>query len=388
MPAISVRRSFSEELIALKNSARKMYKSATEVLVELQFGQVPTAEFLPESRIPNCQKYALQDGYRLVLQRFQRGDSLIALVVGKHDRVDAFLDAHKDKWFDPKTCAPLQLAEGADTGPSNRTRTSARDGREVSENALARYAPVAVPSRRALFGALDDATLAAVGVSADRIPGLRAEYDGPDAPELVSVLEDIQQHDPKLSDLLWSHAIEPSNVTLTAILALRDRVFPEKLPDVAVSQPEFAWPTPSDSTIAPKGNIRKTASHAHRIKKSKLRTRKLAPSKKKLTTKAKAVAKPRPKPKPTRSRAVVRPAELPQRLSIASLKRYLAARDFRPVDNRNVGGGVWVLAPERTFAPVAKQLARRGVKCKFFPRGTRQREERPSWLIDAFKRLS
>jgi hypothetical protein len=388
MPAISVRRSFSEELIALKSSARTVYKSATEVLFELQVGEAPTAEFRPESRIPNCQKYAPQRGYRLVLQRAQRGDSLIALVVGTKAHVDAFLDAHKNQWFDPKTCAPLQLAEGSYAAPSGKRATMHRDGREGYGPALPPGAKEEVPAKRGFFDALDDVTLASVGVSAASIPHLRAEYDGPDAPELLSALQHVEQHDPRLGDLLLSHAILPSNETLNAILALKDRVVPQLLPDVAVSESDLASTDASTPTIAPKVVRKKTASGVRRVEKSVSRSRKSVRPKKKLSTKSKAVAKKRTKTKTVFRSRVVQSASLPQRLSMASLKRYLTANDFRPVDNRNVGGGVWVLAAERTFAPVAKQLASRGVKCKFFPQGTRQREARPSWLIDAFKRLS
>ena len=81
--------------------------------------------------------------------------------------------------------------------------------------------------------------LRAVGVSADHLRGLRKEYGGADDPDFTSVLQSIERQDNKLSDVLWNHAIAPSDVTLTAIMGLKDRVASEGARDEAVSPPQL-----------------------------------------------------------------------------------------------------------------------------------------------------
>ena len=50
--------------------------------------------------MPNCVKFELPDGYRLVMQLTETGDSLLALAVATHDHVESFLDGHKGYVFD------------------------------------------------------------------------------------------------------------------------------------------------------------------------------------------------------------------------------------------------------------------------------------------------
>jgi hypothetical protein len=205
----------------------------------------------------------------------------------------------------------------------------------------------------------------------------------------MSVLQSIERQDNKLSDLLLDHAVKPSDVTLTAILGLKDRVPSDGARERVPSPSPLAESAPVASTRAPKATQkRKPIKGTGRAVKSKTVVRKAAAKRRGIAVRRGAVkATTRPQ-RSTASPKAHRAATLPQRLSLAAVKRYLEAHDFRPVDNRSFGGGIWVLAPERRFAPVAKLLGGRGVKCKFFPAGTRQREERSSWLIDAFKRLS
>ena len=83
MPRIVLRPSFSKDLDGLKRTARKQYERASGILIELQRDVEPTVPRRAESRIPNCVKYELQDGYRLVMQKAEGSESvLIALVIG------------------------------------------------------------------------------------------------------------------------------------------------------------------------------------------------------------------------------------------------------------------------------------------------------------------
>lgn len=412
MPSISARRSFSQELLDLKNAARKVYKSATEVLVELQLGHVPTAVLRPDSRIPNCQKYELQDGYRLILQRAERGDALIALAVGKHEYVDGFLDVHRGELFDPHESAPWQLATTADVD-----RSRARLGGKLAHPPSSRrdvpevHAPPEITRyRRAFFTALDDQTLAAIGVPSRHVPSLRAEYDGPDAPELLSALTEIQDESPILADLLLGHAVEPSNISLQRLLGLvripavdtQASGTSADLGQVASSQGRPAPGAPDSRLLGtmggphparrrrPKHERTKTKARGSKVRRS---TPIHAKTKRKRTGKALAAfARRTPSSSKAKSpssspRTKVSPPRFSRRPTAASLKRYLDQRGFPPVDNRALGGGIWVLAQRRTFGPVAKELGKHGVQCQFFPAETRRKEKRPSWLIDAFKKL-
>ena len=95
MPNIILRPTFNKDLDGLRLSSRKHYQRASEILLELQRDQEPSAPRRPESRIPNCVKFELPDGYRLVMQRTETEKALLALVVGTHDHVESFLDGHK-----------------------------------------------------------------------------------------------------------------------------------------------------------------------------------------------------------------------------------------------------------------------------------------------------
>src|SRR5271165_1371729 len=117
MPKIILRPTFSKDLDGLRRSARKQYQRASEILLELQRDQKPSAPRRAESRIPNCEKFELPDGYRMVMQQTGAGDSLLALVVGTHDHVESFLDGHKGYVFDPSTgrVRELRLATAVET---------------------------------------------------------------------------------------------------------------------------------------------------------------------------------------------------------------------------------------------------------------------------------
>jgi mRNA-degrading endonuclease RelE of RelBE toxin-antitoxin system len=89
MPKIVLRPTFSKDLDGLRRSSRKHYQRASEILLELQRDQEPSASRRSESRIPNCVKFELPDGYRLVMHRTETEESLLALAVGTHDHVES-----------------------------------------------------------------------------------------------------------------------------------------------------------------------------------------------------------------------------------------------------------------------------------------------------------
>ena len=117
MPSIKFKKSFTKDLDGLKRNARKQYQRVGEILLELQQDQTPSATLRSESRLPNCIKFELQDGYRVVFQRVEGEQTLIALAVGTHEHVDSFLDGHKGYIFDAKsgTLKELRLASADET---------------------------------------------------------------------------------------------------------------------------------------------------------------------------------------------------------------------------------------------------------------------------------
>src|ERR1700720_195093 len=117
MPRIILRPSFSKDLDGLRRSSRRHYKSASEVLLELQRDLEPSAPRRAETRIPKCHKFELPGGYRLVLQGGESDATMVALVVGTHDHVESFLDGHKGYVFDGRTgrVGELRLATATET---------------------------------------------------------------------------------------------------------------------------------------------------------------------------------------------------------------------------------------------------------------------------------
>jgi len=93
---------FNSRLMALKTSGKKaQYTQACMVLTELGTGVDVSKNFRSDSRIPDCLKYELPDGYRIVFQKIASGDDYLALFVGTHSDVDNYLDSHRGWLFDP-----------------------------------------------------------------------------------------------------------------------------------------------------------------------------------------------------------------------------------------------------------------------------------------------
>lgn len=195
MPKITLRPTFSRDLDGLRRSARKQYQRASEIILELQREQEPSAPRRSESRIPNCVKYELPDGYRLVLQKSDDDAELIALVVGTHDHVDAFLDGHKGYLFDGKTGRVREL----------RLATAAETSVEVlpsPELVAETVAPVATETE--VFGEFTDSMLLHLGVPGELVARLRGIVD-PDGFDCISTLQDLADVSTTAADALLAY---------------------------------------------------------------------------------------------------------------------------------------------------------------------------------------
>ncbi|MCC7003876.1 MAG: hypothetical protein IT357_17100, partial [Gemmatimonadaceae bacterium] len=202
MPKLTLRPTFSRDLDALRRSARKQYMRASEILLELQRDQEPTAPRRSETRIPNCVKFELPDGYRMVLQRSDTADELIALVAGTHDHVDSFLDGHKGYLFDARTgrVRELRLATASETAievaPSPDLVAETRETSALTT-------PV--------FAAFSDEMLLSLGVPQGQIASLRAILDA-DSLECMEVLHAVADSSQSASDALLAFATGNGNM--------------------------------------------------------------------------------------------------------------------------------------------------------------------------------
>jgi len=102
---VKLSKEFMARFKSLKTSGkRKQYEQIAAILVELEMDSAITKRFHPDSRIPNCRKYELAEGYRIVLQKAEASENqILALFAGSHDDTDKFLDTHKGWFFNPKT---------------------------------------------------------------------------------------------------------------------------------------------------------------------------------------------------------------------------------------------------------------------------------------------
>lgn len=79
---------FNTRLMALKVSGKKaQYTQAWTVLGEMTSGVIVSKNFRPESRLPNCYKFELPDGYRIFFQKVEgQANEFLALFVGSHGK--------------------------------------------------------------------------------------------------------------------------------------------------------------------------------------------------------------------------------------------------------------------------------------------------------------
>ena len=175
---------FKTRLMALKSSGKKtQYNQAWAILGELESGVDVSKKFRPESRIPNCWKYELPDGFRIVLQKVENVENeFLALFVGSHDDSDHFLNTHKNWIFDPNRHTLRELRwNTADEESVNSVRSPEM---KAAESGKLRAEPV--------FGRLTDAQLINAGMSVEDLLIARSLTD-PDSTEMMRFLERIPE---------------------------------------------------------------------------------------------------------------------------------------------------------------------------------------------------
>ena len=228
MPRIILRPTFAKDLDGLRTSSRKHYQRASEVLLELQRDQTPSASRRSESRIPDCVKFELPDGYRLVLQRAEGDGALVALAVGTHDRIESFLDGHKGYVFDSKSgrVRELRLASSAeatiDIAPS--PGLSPQAGTE--------------PAATAVFDVLSDEHLGRLGVPIHLFERLRNIIDA-NSLDCMTLLQELADAAPNAAGALLSFATGNSATRQTVLdIGAGEAVLLQKFPAAAVEKPD------------------------------------------------------------------------------------------------------------------------------------------------------
>ena len=173
---------FKTRLMGLKSAGKKaQYNQAWAVLGELESGVQVSKNFRPEARIPNCYKYELPDGYRILLQNVENVENeFLALFVGSHDDTDHFLNTHKGWIFDPNRHSLKELRwNTADEEAVNSVRSPEMKAAETER-----------PGAEPVFSRLTDAQLANAGLSAEDFSPARSLSD-PDSIEMMRFLERI-----------------------------------------------------------------------------------------------------------------------------------------------------------------------------------------------------
>jgi superfamily I DNA/RNA helicase len=175
---------FLSRWMALKTSGRKtQYQQASMLLAELGSGAEPSKGFRPDHRIPNCRKYELPDGHRIV---FQAVDGVpgeyLALFVGSHAEADFFLDTHRNWIWDPKKKTLKRLCLNTASSETTETVRSAELQPSNSD------APESIA--RPVFGRLSGNQLSRAGVPEEQIERLYS-FTSPDGFELLDFLSKL-----------------------------------------------------------------------------------------------------------------------------------------------------------------------------------------------------
>ena len=174
---------FLSRWMALKTSGRKtQYQQASMLLAELGSGADPSKVFHPDHRIPNCRKYELPEGYRIVFQAVEGVPrEYLALFVGSHAEADFFLDTHRNWIWDPKKKTLKRLC--LDTASSETTETV----RSAELQPPSSDAPESVA--RPVFAGLSGGQLSRAGVPEEQIERLYSfTSDGFELLEFLSKL--------------------------------------------------------------------------------------------------------------------------------------------------------------------------------------------------------
>jgi len=173
---------FKTRLMALKTSGKKgQYNQAWSVLGELGTGAEVSKNFRDESRIPNCFKYELPDGYRIVFQRVEgKTGEFLALFVGTHDEVDHFLNTHKGWIFDPQRHTMKEL----------RWNTAEEEAVNAARSPELQSASIQSRPSVPVFEALSTEQLVNAGLDNEQVQAARS-FSDPDSLELLKFLEEI-----------------------------------------------------------------------------------------------------------------------------------------------------------------------------------------------------
>ncbi len=189
---------FTKDLSALKTKHSNNYRKATAILLELQMGKDPDAHRRDESRIPKAIKFELDPDYRLLIQRMDAEDSIIALCVGNHDHVDSFLDGHKGWVFDQNgNIRELRMASA--TEEATQIIASQNLQTETSEPATG-LQPVVRPP---VFGDFTPEMLARLEITGALAVKLM-NFTDPNDFELLSFLSELEDTNKSGADLLLS----------------------------------------------------------------------------------------------------------------------------------------------------------------------------------------
>lgn len=190
---------FFKDLSALKTRHSSNYKKATAVLVELQMGENPSAHRRDESRIPKAFKFELDPDFRMLFQRVDGEDGLIALCVGNHDHVDSFLDGHKGWVFDTSgNIRELRLASATEEA----TQVVVSDSLQAEPPEVAAGPQPVVPDP--VFVDFTPDMFQRLGITGDSLEKLMTFTD-PNDYELLSTLSRLEDSNKYAADLLLTY---------------------------------------------------------------------------------------------------------------------------------------------------------------------------------------
>jgi superfamily I DNA/RNA helicase len=152
---------------------------------------------------------------------------MVALVVGTHDHVEAFLDGHKGYVFDGKTGRLREL----------RLATATETAVEMVPSAELQGEQPSLPEiHPPLFADFTDEMLVRLGVPENDLVSVRAIGD-PNGLECMTVLQALAEVAPKAADALLAFATGNSATKQTVVdLAAGSGQLTEEFPEAAVSQ--------------------------------------------------------------------------------------------------------------------------------------------------------
>lgn len=176
---------FNTRLMALKMAGKKpQYTQAWTVLGEMTSGVPVSKSFRAENRIPNCYKYELPDGYRIVFQKVEGEENeFLALFVGSHDDAEHFLEMHKGWIFDPARHTLKEL----------RWNSAAEEITHSVRSPELKAAQMPAVVREKVFQKLSDEQLLNSGLPVVELLAAR-DLNDPDSVEVMQLLERVPEN--------------------------------------------------------------------------------------------------------------------------------------------------------------------------------------------------